>query len=261
MPPSANKIIGLIPAAGRATRISPLPCSKEIFPVGRHALGHQRAGQTRAACDWLLEGMHRAGARRVFIIIRPGKWDIPTYLGNGSAYGVHLAYLQIRHSKGVPFTTGEAYPFIADETVLFGFPDIIFEPTDVYTKLLEAYHRTDADVVLALFAAANPRKADMVRLDAQGRLEDIAIKPQQSSLSHTWLHAVWSPVFTQYLHDFNHRNQSPREELHMGHVFVDALHNGLKFETVFFDHHRFLDIGTPEDLAAAADLFIGQKKL
>lgn len=29
-------MVGLIPAAGNATRLQPLPCSKEIFPVGFH---------------------------------------------------------------------------------------------------------------------------------------------------------------------------------------------------------------------------------
>ena len=31
---SQREIIGVIPAAGRATRLGPLPCSKELFPVG-----------------------------------------------------------------------------------------------------------------------------------------------------------------------------------------------------------------------------------
>jgi hypothetical protein len=29
-----DEVIGLIPCAGRASRISPLPCSKEVLPVG-----------------------------------------------------------------------------------------------------------------------------------------------------------------------------------------------------------------------------------
>lgn len=31
-----QNMIGLIPAAGKAKRLQPLPCSKEIFPVGFH---------------------------------------------------------------------------------------------------------------------------------------------------------------------------------------------------------------------------------
>jgi hypothetical protein len=29
-----REVIGLIPAGGQATRIAPLPCSKELYPVG-----------------------------------------------------------------------------------------------------------------------------------------------------------------------------------------------------------------------------------
>jgi glucose-1-phosphate thymidylyltransferase len=27
------EIVGIVPAAGQATRISPLPCSKELYPI------------------------------------------------------------------------------------------------------------------------------------------------------------------------------------------------------------------------------------
>ena len=30
----AKEIIGVVPAAGQAVRISPAPCSKEIYPIG-----------------------------------------------------------------------------------------------------------------------------------------------------------------------------------------------------------------------------------
>jgi len=29
-----EEVVGIIPASGRATRIAPLPCSKELYPVG-----------------------------------------------------------------------------------------------------------------------------------------------------------------------------------------------------------------------------------
>ena len=44
MPGELTSVVGLVPAAGRAKRIAPLPCSKEIFPVGfrRDAQGDVR---------------------------------------------------------------------------------------------------------------------------------------------------------------------------------------------------------------------------
>ena len=33
-PSNSEDVVGLIPASGQATRIAPLPCSKELFPIG-----------------------------------------------------------------------------------------------------------------------------------------------------------------------------------------------------------------------------------
>lgn len=65
--------VGLIPAGGKAERISPLPCSKEIFP------------------------------------------------------------------------------FLKDKRVLFGFPDIILQPDDVFVRLMDRMKASNADIVLGLF--------------------------------------------------------------------------------------------------------------
>ena len=32
--PTGEQVVGLLPAGGQGTRIGPLPCSKELFPIG-----------------------------------------------------------------------------------------------------------------------------------------------------------------------------------------------------------------------------------
>jgi glucose-1-phosphate thymidylyltransferase len=70
-PDLLHDIIGLIPAAGQATRIAPLPCSKEIYPVGLQSV----AGSVRpkVVCHDLLQHMERAGIRKVYVVLREGK--------------------------------------------------------------------------------------------------------------------------------------------------------------------------------------------
>ena len=86
------KIVGLIPAAGIAERISPLPCSKEIFPIGIQTNGRKKP-RPKVVCTYLLEKMSAAGITKAHIILRKGKWDIPAYLGDGSIVNMHLSYL------------------------------------------------------------------------------------------------------------------------------------------------------------------------
>jgi len=257
------KLLGLVPAAGNASRISPLPLSKELFPVGFHRLSADSQPVPKPVCLNLLEAMRLAGVTEAYIVLRPGKWDIPAYLGCGQALDMNLGYLIMDLPHGVPFTLEQAYPFIGDATVLFGFPDILVQPKDVFVQLLEKQSACSADVVLGLFPAINPEKNDMVALDEHRRVSRIEIKPRQTDLRYTWINAVWSHAFTCFLHDFiNHRrsalpaeHQAPKaqgiEEIFIGDVVQSALKSDLKIESVIFETGRYIDIGTPEDMNLA----------
>src|SRR5215217_5198023 len=143
-----TEIVGIIPAAGMATRIAPLPCSKELYPIGFRDAADGQGVRPKPVGQYLLEHLRRGGARRTYIVIRKGKWDIPSYFGDGADLNLAIAYLIMNLPHGVPYTVDQAYAFVRDATVLFGFPDILIEPGDAYPRLLEHLHTTQADVVL-----------------------------------------------------------------------------------------------------------------
>ena len=142
------------------------------------------------------------------MVIRQGKWDIPAYWGDGSMLGMHLAYVPIDNSVGPPDTIDRAYPFVKDKIVAFGFPDILFRPKDVFTKLLARLNRQGSDVVLALFRAHNTKEMDMIDIDANQRVRAMHLKPNETRLKYAWLCAVWTPTFTEFLHSFLHKVRS-----------------------------------------------------
>jgi glucose-1-phosphate thymidylyltransferase len=84
-------------------------------------------------------------------VLRPGKWDIPAYFGDGGMLNVHLAYLMAKLPFGTPYTLDQAYPFIRDSPVGFGFPDIIFQPNNAFKVLTEWQNATGADLILSVF--------------------------------------------------------------------------------------------------------------
>jgi glucose-1-phosphate thymidylyltransferase len=172
-----GEVIGLVPAAGTASRVAPLPCSKEIFPIGFHAPGTPLGLRPKAAIHHLLENMRNAGAGRAYIILRHGKWDIPAYLGDGKGVDLPLGYLIMDLPFGVPFTLDQAYPFARKATVLFGFPDILCQPDHALRRLREHLLETRSDLVLGLFPVQRPQKMDMVALDSERRIRGITIKP------------------------------------------------------------------------------------
>lgn len=248
----SDNVIGLIPAAGFATRVaSMLTCSKEIQPVTLSD------GSSRVVSSFLLESLQQASAKKAYFVLRRGKWDIPEYFSNGFQSEMDLAYIVSEATQGVPFTIDKAFPFINESTVLLGFPDIIFSPTDAFQILLDKKKSLGADLVLGLFKTDKPQKADMVKFDADGNLSEIVIKPKETDLVYTWIMAAWTPVFTRFMHDYLDKHTVPysgnesdkkSSELHIGDIVREAISAGLKTSHVTFESGKFLDIGTPSDL-------------
>lgn len=258
--------VGLIPAAGHARRIQPLPCSKELIPIGFRKVAGGAADQTlrpKVVSHYLLESMRLAGARTVYMVIHPGKWDIPAYYKSGAMVAMSMAYVVTEYPYGAPFSLKQACPFLCDRTVLFGLPDILTTPKDVHRRLLEHQTRTRADLVLGLFPAKAPAKVDMVGFDAKGKIDRIVIKPSATDLTYAWITAVWGPGFTAFLDHYldevepDVRRQwqaeasGPASEYYLGHVIQEALRGDLAVDHLIFDHGRYTDIGTPADLVAA----------
>ncbi|SHE35805.1 glucose-1-phosphate thymidylyltransferase [Fodinibius roseus] len=254
----SGEIVGVIPAAGYARRISPLPCSKEIYPIV------QPDGSCRAAASYLMENLRKASVERAFMILREGKWDIPSYFSEEPKTGLDLAYVVTEATGGVPQTINKAYPFIKEDKVLFGFPDIILRPSSAYVSLLGKQAETGADLVLGIFKARDPRKMDMVDFNDKGAIEDIVIKPEKTSLMYTWIIAAWTPVFTGFLRDFIIKSSSEgfsgdetsenKGELYIGDVFREAIQSGIKASSVRFEGGAYLDIGTPSELKKAGNV-------
>ena len=257
-----REVIGLIPAGGQATRIAPLPCSKELYPVGFRRAGREAEPRPKVVCHYLLEKMRLAGVAKAYVILREGKWDIPAYFGDGKMLDMNLAYLMMDLPFGVPYTLDQAYPFVQDAIVALGFPDILFQPNDVFVRLLAKQAESHADIVLALFPAHQPQRMDMVDTDHEGRPRQIVIKPRQTDLVYTWVVAVWTPVFTEFMHKHlsTIKNRTERDgtyklsgqrELYLGEIIQAAIDNHLRTESVLFADHSCLDIGMPDNLVKA----------
>jgi glucose-1-phosphate thymidylyltransferase len=163
---------------------------------------------------------------------------------------MRLAYLAVPPTAGPPYTLDYAYPFVRDAIVALGFPDILFEPDDAYVKLLEHQARTNADVTLGLFPADRPETMDVVAVSDDGRVEQILVKPAHTTLRQTWGIAVWTPVFTQFMHDHLEQSKASGEgtELHVGHVIQAAIEVGMVVTGLAVSEQPFLDIGVPEQL-------------
>ena len=240
--------------------------SKELYPVGFRRTGPGQALRPKVACHYLLERMRIGGATTAYVVIRPGKWDIPGYLGDGSELGMSLAYVIVHVPFGVPFSLNQAYPFIRNAHILLGFPDILLWPEDVYVTLMERLARGSADAVLGLFPAAFPEREGVVDIDETGQIRGIFEKSVFTHLDFMWALAVWRPSFTEFLHQFvqdrlselckdaaplDLPSNSTFKEIAIGDVLHQSIKAGLRVEGHRFVTGRYIDIGTPDQLMVA----------
>jgi glucose-1-phosphate thymidylyltransferase len=265
---ASPEVVGMIPAAGQAKRLQPLPCSKELIPV---VFGRDKKGRThgpKVAAQFLLEKFQKAGISKVYVVIRDGKWDIPNYFRDGAGIGMSIAYVVISDSLGPPDTIDRAYPFIARNRIAFGFPDILFGPSNAFRLLIQRQEQTKTDVVLGLQRIKEPHTWDMVETLEDGRICGFTLKPTSTTLTFGWIAAVWTPKFSEFLHEFLRSAQTKRNlrhlsisakdsggDLTMGIVLQEALKSGFSMQSVKFKQATYLDIGTPDNLQKAMQIY------
>jgi glucose-1-phosphate thymidylyltransferase len=90
---------------------------------------------------------------------------------------------------------------VKDKIVAFGFPDILIRPKSVFAKLLARLDRPGRRGASA-FPARDTKTSDMIDIDAHHRVRAIQLKPRKTRLKYGWLCAVWTPTFTEFLHQF-----------------------------------------------------------
>jgi glucose-1-phosphate thymidylyltransferase len=167
---------GIIPAAGRGSRIQPLAFSKELLPVGSKT----EAGIARpcAVSEYLVERMILGGADKICFVIGPGKCDILQYFGD--AYGeASTAFVVQPKPGGLCDAIFRANVVLNDhEPVLVGLPDTIWFPKAALAEL------PDDELSFLLFPVEQPQLFDAVVLD-DDRVVEIQVK-QQNPASH-WI--------------------------------------------------------------------------
>jgi len=123
--------------------------------------------------------------------------------------------------------------------------------------------KSNADMVLGLFPAMYPHKNEMVEIDDNGPIRSIQIKTDRTELLYAWEIAIWTPVFTRFMHDYVSArqrigdknkigiNSDKQNELHVGNVIQAAIQNDLQVDSVLSKEGSCLDIGPPEEMMKA----------
>ncbi len=170
---------GIIPAAGRGSRIQPLAFSKELLPVGSRVDAH--CERPMAVSEHLVQRLLCAGMDKLCFVISPGKSDILEYYG-GRIAGADICYVVQSEPRGLCDALFRPLPFIADEEwVCVGLPDTIWFPEDGFLKLAGS-----EDASFLLFPVERPELFDAVSVDDQGRVLEIQVKAAKPATHWVW---------------------------------------------------------------------------
>lgn len=168
---------GIIPAAGRGSRIQPLAFSKELLPVGSRVDGATE--RPCAVSEYLVERMIRGGADKICFVISPGKSDIVEYFG-GSYGPAAIAYVVQPEPVGLCDAIFRAHPLIQpEEQVLVGLPDTIWFPANALADLPDL-------LSFLLFPVDQPEFFDAVVMDDDGRVREIRVKQKEIVTHWIW---------------------------------------------------------------------------
>ena len=169
---------GIVPAAGRGSRIQPLAFSKELLPVGSRLDGEVE--RPCAVSEYLLDRMVAGGARKICFVISPGKSDILAYYGAGYA-SASIAYVVQPQASGLCDAIFRARPLIPDdEPVLVGLPDTIWFPKNGYSAL------PDDRLSFLLFPVERPELFDAVVTEPDGAVREIQVKRVDATSRWVW---------------------------------------------------------------------------
>ena len=163
------EIVGVVPAAGYATRLQPLPCSKEVYEI-----------RGRPVMDYLVDRMRAGGCTRLRVVTSPEKADVIEHAQALSAETV------LDHPASVSESLAAGMEGLAeDDIVLIGFPDTLWEPESGYRPLVDAV-RDGCDVALGLFRTPDLQRSDVVVFDDSRKIVGIDVKPIRPPSEWIW---------------------------------------------------------------------------
>lgn len=188
-------MLGIIPAAGAARRLQPLPFSKELLPVASRTT--DGAERPLAVSEFVVERLVLGGATRLCFVVAPRKLDIVTYYG-ASVAGVPVCYAIQPEPSGLCDAVFRGLPFAAPhEHIAVGLPDTVWFPADGLQLLPRQV------LSLLLFPVEQPQLFDAVVTDDRHNVLEVQVKSANATSSWIWgafqgpcaafheLHRIW----------------------------------------------------------------------
>ena len=232
---------GIVLAAGKGTRLYPMtkPVSKPLLPVYDKPLIY-----------YPISVLMQAGIREIMVIVPPGETQTFTALmGDGSQYGVSIAYAEQPVPRGIADALLIGRDFVGQDSVCLVLGDNIFYAPTLSSTLKKAAQSNQGATVFGYWVE-DPRPFGVVEFDKEGRAISIEEKPRYPK----------SNYIIPGLYFYDHQvmeiaarlKPSARGELEITDVNLEYLRRGALRVVPLDKNFTWLDAGTADSLLDAA---------
>lgn len=177
----------LVLSGGSATRLRPLSyrMPKQLVPVANKPVIH-----------YVLEGLAALGINEVGLVVGPWRHRIAEVVGDGSRWGLRIAYLNQDRPRGLADCVRVAGPFLGDDDFVMYLGDNVLPDGIAEHAAQFRESRPDAQVVVR--KVVDPRAFGVVELSQDGVVGRLVEKPRRPR-SNLALVGVY--FFTPAIHD------------------------------------------------------------
>src|SRR5688500_15111184 len=165
----SSELKGLILSGGRGTRLRPITytSAKQLVPVAN-----------KPVLFYGIEAMADAGIREIGIIIAPETGDeIRAAAGDGSQFGVEIAYVVQDEPAGLAHAVLTAEPFLGDHPFVMYLGDNLLQGG--IAGLVDDFRSHAPEALILLTPVPDPENYGVAELDGSGMVVRLVEKPPE----------------------------------------------------------------------------------
>jgi glucose-1-phosphate thymidylyltransferase len=233
---------GLILSGGKGTRLRPLThtSAKQLVPVAN-----------KPVLFYGIEAMAAAGIEEVGIIIAPETGaEIREAAGDGTAFGIHIEYIEQDAPLGLAHALLTAEPFLGDSPFVMYLGDNLLR--DGIVDLVKTFRTEEPDALILLTPVPDPESYGVAELN-DGRVARLVEKPKQPQ---TDLALVGVYMFTPSIFEAARAIEpSWRNELEITDAIQVLVDRGMRVDPHIV-HGWWKDTGQVQDMLEANQLIL-----
>lgn len=237
-----DEIVGLIPAAGIGKRLYPFSRAvpKEMYPI----LG-------KAVIEHSIENLKIGGVKKIYMIVGFQKGALMDYIGDGSFFGVNVAYIYQFRRKGLGHGVLQGKKWI-DKTFVTLLGDSFIEPKEEIRELIDYHMKEKPLATIMVFDVKDIEGYGIVKFknlkNGVGPIERMVEKPSKSEAGKLKTNGKFYAICGAYVFEpgiFKYLEKTRPgldKEIQLTDAMMLALKNGEKING-FVLKGKYIDIG------------------